>query len=267
MKRRELITLLGGVAASWPLAARAQQPKRMRRIGLLMGDSSAQPYVTAFVQALRTLGWIDGENLSIDVRWNADERPNALAAELVGLAPDAILCAFTLNLMALQQATRSVPIVFLQVSDPIAQGFVASLSRPGGNLTGFTNFEFSIGGKWVELLKQIAPGLLRVAVMFNPDRSPQSKYFPARHRGRRTKLRGAGGRGPGALRRRDRVEHRRFLWSAGRLDSADRRLHHVPPEADRRSRHPPSASGGYRKFQQLRSVWDFAVLRFQRQPH
>jgi len=149
----------------------------MRRIGLLMGDSSAQPYVTAFVQALRTLGWIDGENLNIDVRWNADERPNALAGELVGLAPDAILCAFTLNLMALQQATRSVPIVFMQVSDPIAQGFVASLSRPGGNLTGFTNFEFSIGGKWVELLKQIAPDLLRVAVMFNPDRSPQSKYF------------------------------------------------------------------------------------------
>ena len=177
MRRREFVALLGGAAAAWPLIARAQQPKRMRRIGLLMGDSSAQPYVTAFVQALRTLGWIDGENLSIDVRWNADERPNALAAELVGLAPDAILCAFTLNLMALQQATRSVPIVFMQVSDPIAQGFVASLSRPGGNLTGFTNFEFSIGGKWVELLKQIAPDLLRVAVMFNPDRSPQSKYF------------------------------------------------------------------------------------------
>ena len=177
IRRREFVALLGGAAAAWPLIARAQQPKRMRRIGLLMGNSSAQPYVTAFVQALRTLGWIDGENLSIDVRWNADERPNALAAELVGLAPDAILCAFTLNLMALQQATLSVPIVFMQVSDPIAQGFVASLSRPGGNLTGFTNFEFSIGGKWVELLKQIAPDLLRVAVMFNPDRSPQSKYF------------------------------------------------------------------------------------------
>jgi ABC-type uncharacterized transport system substrate-binding protein len=177
MRRREFITMFGGAAAAWPRMVRAQQPKRMRRIGLLMGDSSAQPYVTAFVQALRTLGWIDGENLSIDVRWNADERPNALAEELVGLAPDAILCAFTLNLMALQQTTRSVPIVFMQVSDPIAQGFVASLSRPGGNLTGFTNFEFSIGGKWVELLKQIAPDLLRVAVMFNPDRSPQSKYF------------------------------------------------------------------------------------------
>ena len=178
MNRREVITLVGGAAvATWPFAARAQQPKRMRRIGLLMGDSSAQPYVTTFVQALRTLGWIDGENLNIDVRWNADERPNALAGELVGLAPDAILCAFTLNLMALKQATQSVPIVFMQVSDPIAQGFVASLSRPGGNLTGFTNFEFSIGGKWVELLKQIAPDLLRVAVMFNPDRSPQSKYF------------------------------------------------------------------------------------------
>jgi ABC-type uncharacterized transport system substrate-binding protein len=177
MKRRKIIALLGG-AAAWPLAARAQQPKQMRRIGVLMGASSAQqPYVTAFVQALRTLGWIDGENVNIDVRWNSDERAHALAAELVGLAPDAILCAFTANLMALQQATRSVPIVFVQVSDPVAQGFVASLSRPGGNLTGFTNFEFSIGGKWFELLKQIAPDLPRATVMFNPDRSPQSKYF------------------------------------------------------------------------------------------
>jgi putative tryptophan/tyrosine transport system substrate-binding protein len=178
MRRRDFISVLGGAAAAaWPVAARTQQGGPVRRIGVLMGDSSAQPYVTAFVQALRTLGWIDGENVNIDVRWSSDERAHAIAAELVGLAPDAILCAFTLNLMALQQATRSVPIVFVQVSDPIAQGFVASLSRPGGNLTGFTNFEFSIGGKWVELLKQIAPDLLRVAVMFNPDRSPQSKYF------------------------------------------------------------------------------------------
>jgi putative ABC transport system substrate-binding protein len=175
--RRDFIALVGS-AAAWPLAAHAQQPKQMRRIGVLMGASSAQqPYVTAFVQALRTLGLIDGENVNINIRWNSDERAQALAAELVGLAPDAILCAFTANLMALQQVTRSVPIVFVQVSDPVAQGFVASLARPGGNLTGFTNFEFTIGGKWVELLKQIAPDLLRVAVMFNPDRSPQSKHF------------------------------------------------------------------------------------------
>src|SRR4051812_34016080 len=140
MRRREFIALVRG-AAAWPLAAKGQQSERRRRIGVLVGDSSAQPYVNAFVQALRTLGWIDGENVSIDVRWNSDERAHALAWELVGLAPDAILCAFTANLTALQQATRSLPIVFVQVSDPIAQGFVASLSRPGGNLTGFTNFE------------------------------------------------------------------------------------------------------------------------------
>src|SRR5262245_19700328 len=178
IRRREFVTLLGGAAAAWPLAARAQQPKRMRRVGVLMGDSSAQPYVTAFVQTLHTLGWIEGQNVRIDVRWNADTgRAQAVAAELVGQAPDAILSAFTLNLMALRQATQSVPIVFVQVSDPVAQGFIASLSQPGGNLTGFTNFEFSIGGKWLELLKQIAPDLTRVAVMFNPERSPQSQYY------------------------------------------------------------------------------------------
>jgi putative tryptophan/tyrosine transport system substrate-binding protein len=178
LRRREVITFIGCAAAAWPLAARAQQPERMRRIGVLMGDSSGQPYLTAFMQSLRTLGWIEGQNVHIDVRWNADTgRAQAIAAELVGRAPDAILSVFTLNLMALQQATRSVPIVFVQVSDPVSQGFIASLSQPGGNLTGFTNFEFSIGGKWLELLKQIAPELKRVAVMFNPERSPQSQYY------------------------------------------------------------------------------------------
>jgi putative tryptophan/tyrosine transport system substrate-binding protein len=183
MRRRDFITLLGGAAVAWPLAARAQRPERVRQIGILMNnvatDSLFQSYVAAFVQALRNLGWVDGQNVRIDVRWNGGdaERAHTYAAEIVALAPDAILCASTTNLMALQQATRSVPIVFLQVSDPVAQGIVPNLVHPGGNVTGFMNFEFSIGGKWVELLKQIAPELMRVAVMFNPDTSPQSKYF------------------------------------------------------------------------------------------
>ena len=183
MKRREFITLLGGAVAAWPLGARAQQPGRVRRIGILMNNVATDPlyqsYVAAFVQALRDLGWVDGQNIHVDVRWNAGnaERARAYAAELIGLAPDAILSASTTNLIALQQETRSVPIVFLQVSDPVAQGIVPNLVHPGGNVTGFMNFEFSIGGKWVELLKQISPELVRVAVMFNPDTSPQTKYF------------------------------------------------------------------------------------------
>jgi putative ABC transport system substrate-binding protein len=181
MNRRAFISLLGGAAAAWPLAARAQPAgERMQRIGVLATTNpSAQSHIDAFVQALRALGWIEGRNLRIDIRWDDERatRAEALAAELVALAPDAILSVFTRNLVALQHATRSVPIVFMQVSDPVAQGFVASLARPGGNLTGFTNFEFSIGGKWVELLQQVSPGLARAAVMFNPDVSLQSKYF------------------------------------------------------------------------------------------
>jgi putative tryptophan/tyrosine transport system substrate-binding protein len=178
--RRQFITLLGGAAVAWPLAARAQQP---RRVGVLIGgpatDSVLQAYVAAFVQALRQLGWIEGQNLRIDIRWNAGGAAlgQTYAAQLIGLQPEVILAATTMNLEVARQATTTVPVVFVQVSDPVAQGFVASLTKPGGNLTGFSAYEFSTGGKWLDLLKEIAPGLARVAVMFNPDTSPQSKFF------------------------------------------------------------------------------------------
>jgi putative ABC transport system substrate-binding protein len=136
-------------------------------------------YVAAFLQGLHQLGWTEGRNLRIDVRWNAGDAALAriYAAQLIGLTPDVILTASTTNLTVIQQATNTVPVVFVQVSDPVEQGFVASIIKPGGNLTGFSMFEFSVGGKWVDLLKEIAPSLARVAVMFNPDTSPQSKFF------------------------------------------------------------------------------------------
>jgi putative ABC transport system substrate-binding protein len=183
VKRREFITLLGGAAAGWPLAARAQQAERMRRIGVLMNstatDAAWQSYVAGFVEALRQLGWSEGQNLRVDLRWNAGDAALAriYAAQLIGLMPDVILASSTTNLTIVQQATNTVPVVFVAVSDPVAQGFVANVTRPGGNLTGFGMFEFSVGGKWVDLLKEIAPRLARVGVMFNPDTSPQSKFF------------------------------------------------------------------------------------------
>src|SRR5262249_27537556 len=179
MRRREFITLLGS-ASAWPLAARAQQP---RRVGVLMGfpatDSVQQAYLAAFVQALRQTGWIEGQNLRIDIRWNPGGAAlgQTYAAQLIGLQPDVIFVATTTNLEAVRQATTTVPIVFAQVSDPVAQGFVASLTKPGGNLTGFSAYEFSTGGKWLDLLKGIAPGLAHAGVMFSPDQSPQSKFF------------------------------------------------------------------------------------------
>ena len=181
MRRRTFITLLGG-AAAWPLAARAQQGERMRRIGVLMNSTATdawQSYHAAFVQGLRQLGWIEGQNLRIDTRWSAGDAALAriYAAQLIGLTPDVILASSTTNLTVIQQATSTVPVVFIQVSDPVAQGFVANVTRPGGNLTGFSQYEFSIGNKWLDLLKEIAPGLARVGVMFNPDTSPQSKFF------------------------------------------------------------------------------------------
>jgi putative tryptophan/tyrosine transport system substrate-binding protein len=183
VKRREFITLLGGAAIAWPLAARAQQPERVRRIGVLMNaaatDAAAQSYLAAFIQAVRQLGWVEGKNIHVEVRWSAGDAAlsRIYAAQLIGLKPDVILTASTTNLIAIQQATSTVPVVFLQVSDPAEQGFVANITRPGGNITGFTMFEFSVGGKWLDLLKEIMPGLQRVGVMFNPDTSPQSKFF------------------------------------------------------------------------------------------
>ncbi len=183
MRRREFIAVLGSVAAAAPLVARAQQPDRMKRIGMLMSgvstDADRQSWIRAFVRALRNLGWVDGQNVLIDIRWNDGdaERARTHAAELARLSTDLILASSTPNLAEALRATRTIPIVFNLVSDPVAQGFVPNLQHPGGNATGFVNYEFSIAGKWLDLLKQIAPGLARVAVVFNPETSPQSKFF------------------------------------------------------------------------------------------
>jgi ABC-type uncharacterized transport system substrate-binding protein len=175
MRRREFITLLGGAAAAWPLGARAQQGERVRRIGVLMNASSddkdGQARVIAFVQALQELGWTDGRNARIDIRWGAGdaERYRGYAAELIALAPDVILAPTSAVVAALQRATRTVPIVFVGVIDPVGAGFVASLARPGGNTTGFAAFEYGISGKWLALLKEIAPGVTRAAVIRDPS--------------------------------------------------------------------------------------------------
>jgi putative tryptophan/tyrosine transport system substrate-binding protein len=183
MRRRDFITLLGSAAAAWPLAARAQQPGGVRRIGVLMngdeGDPARRGDVASFSQALRKLGWIEGQNLGIEVRWSAGdaERARSLAGELLRLSPDMILAAATFNLTELLRLGPAMPIVFVLVSDPVEQGFVLSLAHPGGNITGFSAFEFSIGGKWIELLKRMAPGLAHVTLVYNPDTSLQSKFF------------------------------------------------------------------------------------------
>jgi putative ABC transport system substrate-binding protein len=169
--RRAFITLICGAAAAWPLAARAQQPERMRRIGVLMNlaadDAEGQARLAAFVHDLQQLGWTDGRNVRIDVRWVAGDARlfHRYADELLALAPDAILASATPSVQALQQATGAVPIVFANVGDPVGMGLVASLARPGGNITGFTPFEFGFGAKWLEMLKEIAPRVTRVAVL------------------------------------------------------------------------------------------------------
>jgi putative ABC transport system substrate-binding protein len=173
MKRREFIAAVGG-AAVWPLAASAQRGERMRRIGVLMNLNADHPEspirVAAFLLGLRQLGWTDGRNVRIEYRWGAGDADltRRYAAELVALAPDLILASASSTVAALQQATRSVPIVFVQVTDPVGAGFVASLARPRGNATGFSNFEYGMGGKWLELLKEMAPGVTRVVVLRDP---------------------------------------------------------------------------------------------------
>jgi putative tryptophan/tyrosine transport system substrate-binding protein len=170
VRRREFIAALGGAAAAWPLAARPQQPERMRRIGVLMylaaDDAESQARLGAFTQTLMQLGWSDGHNLQIDTRWATADDIRKHAAELVALAPDVLLAGTgTTTVMPLVEATRTVPIVFVTVIDPVGGGFVESLARPGRNATGFTIYEYSIGGKWLELLKEVAPGVKRVAVL------------------------------------------------------------------------------------------------------
>ena len=183
MKRRDFMTALGGAAVAWSIPASAQRPDRMRMIGVLMPGVATEPdrqgWVAAFVQTLHKLGWEEDKNIRIEIRWNAGdaERARASAAELIGLGPDIILASTTGNLEPLRRVTRTIPIVFTQISDPVAQGFVSNLAHPGGNITGFGAYEFSMGGKWLDLLKQAVPGLTRVAVMSNPKASPQSVPF------------------------------------------------------------------------------------------
>jgi putative ABC transport system substrate-binding protein len=184
VRRREFITLLGG-AAAWPLAARAQQQgDRVQRIGVLMSfdenDPAMKLRVSAFTQALADLGWTDGHNVRMDLRWGRGDinRIRALAQELVGLKPDIILTAATPATLAIQRETRTIPIIFASVSDPVASGIVARLNRPSGNITGFADFEATLGGKWLELLSETVPGLKRAAIMFNPDTAPASAYMP-----------------------------------------------------------------------------------------
>jgi len=173
MKRREFIAIAGG-AVAWPLAAQTQQLDRVRRLGVLMGwvesDPAGQAQLKAFRASLTKLGWTQGDNLKIEVRWGgADpDRTMMLAKELVGMRPDAILSATTLATGAVAQETHTIPIVFAMVADPIGNGFVASLAKPGGNMTGFTSLDPTIGGKWIELLKEIAPRTVRVVLLFNP---------------------------------------------------------------------------------------------------
>jgi putative ABC transport system substrate-binding protein len=186
VKRREFIAGLGSTAA-WPLAARAQQPERMRRIGVLMRHAESDPdgriWLSALEQGLTQLGWANGQNLRIDVRWAAGdvERMRKLAKELVELQLDMMLANSTAATRALSRETGSIPIVFVAISDPVGDGFVAGLPRPGGNLTGFINLEASIGGKWLQILADIAPGLRRAAFMFNPETAPGrgSYYLPS----------------------------------------------------------------------------------------
>ena len=178
MRRREFITLLGGIAAAWPLAVRAQQRERMRRVGALMhlavDDPDGQSRLAAFLQGLQEAGWAVGRNVTIDVRWAAadNELMKRFAKELVALQPDVIFTTSTPATAVMLQATRTIPVISALVADPVGSGFVASLPRPGGNATGFTPIVGSLGGRWAELLKEIAPRIARVGLLFNPPSVP-----------------------------------------------------------------------------------------------
>jgi putative ABC transport system substrate-binding protein len=183
MRRREFIALLGGATAGWPLMVRAQQPIGQKRVGILMGsadDADGQERLSAFRRGLQDLNWVEGRNIRFGVRWGAGDaaRTKAYAVELVGLAPDLILATNTPTARSLKQATEAIPIVFSGLADPIADGIVASLSSPQGNITGFTSFNAAIAGKWLQLLKEIAPATDRVVVIYNPDTAPYRIFLP-----------------------------------------------------------------------------------------
>jgi putative tryptophan/tyrosine transport system substrate-binding protein len=185
MKRREFITLLGGAATAWPLAASAQQPNRMRRIGVLMSfpesDSEAQSWVGALLQGLREFNWTDGSNVRIDVRFGAGDasRRSVLARELIESAPDVIVTGGTPAITAVSHETRSVPTIFVQIADPVELGLFANYAHPGGNITGFTIFEFTIGGKWLEILREVAPSVNRVTALLDTENPSWPAYLHA----------------------------------------------------------------------------------------
>src|SRR5256886_6766052 len=263
MKRREFITLLGGAAAAWPLAARAQQPDRIGRIGVLNpfaeNDPAVQANFTAFRQALQKLGWTDGRNARIDYRWGSADpgRIRAQAEELVGLHPDVILVSSALALQPLLQETRSIPIVFTQIADPVGAGLVASLARPGGNITGFTVAEFSTFGKLLEVLKEVAPHGTRVAVVLNPDQISPLKTLlrPVARRVARVAARpGEGPGGPGA----DRGAGHR----AGKGQDRERGTRRVRERASRVLRRP-----GYVLCRQSEGRWTHLPADLHRHLH
>jgi putative ABC transport system substrate-binding protein len=183
MRRRKFIMLLGGSVFAWPLAAPAQQPEQLRRIGVLSlfaeTDAEAQAQDAAFRKRLTDLGWVDGRNIRVDYRWGAGsvDRVRLFAKELIRLNPDVLVGITTPATAALQAETRTIPIVFAHVSDPIGSGFIASFARPGGNITGFVNIEASLSGKWLELMHRIAPSVSRVALLFNPQTEPYARYY------------------------------------------------------------------------------------------
>ena len=182
MRRRDFIKVIVGSATTWPLAVRAQQPERMRRVGVLIPFAKDNPEglarIAAFVKELQQLGWTDGRNLQIEYRWDTGDL-RKVATELVAMSPDVILAIATPAVAALQQATRTAPIVFTQVADPVSAGFVASLAKPGGNITGFTNLDYDIGAKWLELLEDIAPNVTRVGVIRDPTITSSIGQFVA----------------------------------------------------------------------------------------
>jgi putative tryptophan/tyrosine transport system substrate-binding protein len=183
MQRRDFLGVLGGAAATWPLAVRAQQPNRVRQIGWLVGlrqnDPEALRRTLAFVQQLEHLGWTIGHNIQIEYRWLSDsvEHNDVYAQELAALKPDVLVASSTQAVKALRQQTPTIPIVFAVVTDPVSNGLVANLASPGGNTTGFTNFEFAMGGKWLEVLKQSAPRLAKIALIYNPKTTPYAGYL------------------------------------------------------------------------------------------